>query len=208
MSRLDNCIEAVNKKLTEYNLYREQQKEAEEKAEQALGRIKDYDACITIIQNIASTLQNNVKGKIVSIVQKALDVVASDITFDMEFVTRRDKTECDLFCTDKTGNRQELMFSRGGGILDIISFALRVAVWSLDNKASSVILLDECFKFLSQEWRETGATLFKTLSEELGIQFVVVSHIPEIVEVADTGFRIQKNSFGVSEISLLTSIKS
>ena len=40
----------------------------------------------------------------------------------------------------------------------------------------------------------------KTLSEKMGIQFIIVTHISEMVDVADKVFEVKKNKDGVSEI--------
>ena len=200
VERFTSCAEKLNERVSEYNLYRKQKEEAEDKAAECLSKLKDLDASIAIVQNIAGNLQNNIKGKIVSIVQKALDATFPGMYFDMEFVTRRDKTECDLICMDAHGNRQSVLDGLGGGAKDIISFALRVAVWSLDKTASKTILLDESFKFLSQEKKQAGADLLDVLSRDLGIQFIIVSHIPEVISVGKSIYRIEKDKDGVSHI--------
>lgn len=200
VERFTSCAEKLNERVSEYNLYKRQKEEAENKSVECLQNLKDLDASIAIVQNIAGNLQNNIKDKIVSIVQKALDATFPGLYFDMEFVTRRDKTECDLICMDAQGNRQSILDGLGGGAKDIISFALRVAVWSLDKTAAKVILLDESFKFLSAEKKQAGADLLDVLSRDLGIQFIIVSHIPEVISVGKSIYRIEKDKSGISHI--------
>jgi len=98
--------------------------------------------------------------------------------------------------TDAEGNKQSILDGCGGGLKDIVSFALRVAIWSLDSESSPVILLDEPFKFVSAGHRNQGAELLHTLSRKLGIQFVVVSHVAEIVNNADTAYLVSKGADG------------
>lgn len=201
--RLDECRNSVNTLIVKYNMLQEKIEEATGKYEEYFSTLKSYDASIAILQALAGSLQNNVKDKIISIVQKALDATFPGMFFDIEFVTRRDKTECDLLCTDAAGNKQDILTGCGGGLKQIISFALRVAVWSLDKEASPVILLDEPMTFVSEGMRQMGADLITTLSRDLGIQFIVVSHEQEILNAGTRTYKVAQDSKGVSHAKLI-----
>lgn len=202
-TRIETCRDSINKLIVQYNLLQEKTEEASNKYEAYFSELKSYDASIAILQALAGNLQNNVKDKIISIVQKALDATFPGMFFDIEFVTRRDKTECDLLCTDSIGNKQDILTGCGGGLKQIISFALRVAVWSLDKEASPVILLDEPMTFVSEGMRQMGADLITTLSRDLGIQFVVVSHEQEILNAGTRTYKVVQDSKGVSHAKLI-----
>jgi len=202
--RMEDCREELNRQIVLYNQAQSKLEEAEQKHDQYLSELKSYDASIAILQALAGSLQNNVKDKIISIVQKALDATFPGVYFDIEFVTRRDKTECDLICTDADGNRQDILTGCGGGLKQIVSFALRVAVWSLDKEASPVILLDEPMTFVSEGMRQMGADLLTTLSEDLGIHFIVVSHTQEVIAAGTCIYKVTQDSKGVSHAKLIS----
>lgn len=202
--RLNKCRDTINEQIARYNMLQEKLEEAEGKYDQYFSELKSYDASIAILQALAGSLQNNVKDKIISIVQKALDATFPGMFFTIEFVTRRDKTECDLLCTDTYGNKQDILTGCGGGLKQIISFALRVAVWSLDKDASPVILLDEPMTFVSEGMRQMGADLITTLSKDLGIQFLVVSHEQEILNSGTRTYKVSQDSHGVSHAKLIS----
>jgi DNA repair exonuclease SbcCD ATPase subunit len=201
--RLIEYRNSVNKFIVQYNMLQEKIEDASNKYEEYFSELKSYDASIIILQSLAGSLQNNVKDKIISIVQKALDATFPGMFFDIEFVTRRDKTECDLLCTDAYGNKQDILTGCGGGLKQIISFALRVAVWSLDKKASPVILLDEPMTFVSEGMRQLGADLITTLSKDLGIQFIVVSHTQEVIAAGTCIYKVKQDKEGVSQAKLI-----
>ena len=201
--RLAECRNSVNKLIVKYNMLQDNIEEATGKYDEYFTTLKSYDAAITVLQALAGNLQNNVKDKIISIVQKALDATLPGMFFDIEFVTRRDKTECDLICADAYGNRQDILNGYGGGLKQIISFALRVAVWSLDKEASPVILLDEPMTFVSEGMRQMSADLITTLSKDLGIQFIVVSHEQEILNAGTRTYKVTQDSNGVSHTKLI-----
>jgi DNA repair exonuclease SbcCD ATPase subunit len=83
------------------------------------------------------------------------------------------------------------VFSSGGGLLDITSFALRISFWHL-NQNRNVMIFDEPMRFLSKELVPKAVEMVRMLSEKLGIQFIIVSHIEDFVEGADKNFRIEK----------------
>ena len=196
--RLENIRRTLILKRSEYDKAKERLAEITEGNKVHMERLKTVEASVAAVQCVAGELQNSVMEKITSIVQTALDATFPDYMFRMEFVSRRDKTEVDMCVTDLQGNKQSILDGCGGGLKDIVSFALRVAVWSLDKEAASVLILDEPFKFLSRGMRDAGAKLLGVLSHDLGIQFLVVSHVDEIVENADTVYTMKKGPDGVT----------
>jgi len=94
----------------------------------------------------------------------------------VEFIQRRNKTECDLYF-DRDGNRMEPLLASGGGAVDVAAFALRIASWSMQRpKSRNVIILDEPFKHLKGV-RENILVLdmVKEISNKLGVQIIMVS---------------------------------
>jgi len=206
--RINACIDAYTVSKGMYDMYDNLCRNAEENLRRAQENCCSLESCIPIVQAIAGKLQNNVKDKIISIVQTALDATFPGLTFAMEFVTRREKTECDVYIIDEEGGKQTIIDGCGGGVKDIIAFALRIAIWALDNSSSPVIFLDEPMKFVSEGLRQQSANLLHVLSKKLGIQFVVVSHVAEIVNSGDTIYIVNKNTKGISKTELLENIKN
>lgn len=209
MSKYTSLLADIDRKLLfaerDIERYTEEYEKAEAESKAQMEHLTVIEAAVKVIQSLATELQTSVKDKIVSTVQAALDDTFPDVQFNMELTSRRNQTEMDVFVTDKEGNKQAILDGCGGGIKDIISFALRVAVWSLDSGAAPVIMLDEPFKFLSEGHRNQGAELLHTLSRKLGIQFIVVSHVTEIVNRADSVYMVTK---GADERSVARNLKN
>ena len=79
-----------------------------------------------------------------------------------------------------------------GGVLDVACFALRVASLILTKPPRRrLLILDEPFHFLSLEGANGHKNLLRarelvhSLAEELGIQFIVVTHLKEFYSEAD-----------------------
>ena len=150
----------------------------------------------SIIQTVAETTQRKLESHISNLVTMALAAVFPDpYTFILRFVKRREKTEADLLFV-KDGNEGSPMDISGGGPLDVASFALRTATWAI-KPTRNVLILDEAFRFVSRDLQSKCSEMVKHLSVKLGLQFLIVSHIPEIMECADKVFAIT-NKDGVS----------
>ena len=74
--------------------------------------------------------------------------------------TRRDSTECDMFITED-GHEYDPLGSCGLGAADVTSFALRIAMWTL-NKTANTIIFDEPFRNLDEDRMPQAALLLST----------------------------------------------
>jgi len=67
--------------------------------------------------------------------------------------------------------------SRGGGVVDIVSLALRIVILELYTpRIDGPIILDEPTKQLSKEYSNQAAQLLQAISERTGRQIIIVTH--------------------------------
>lgn len=169
-----------------------------------VGKIRIEQSQI-IIQNVAQQTQESLSWYINDMVTAAIEAVFPEdgFQFFLEFVQRRGRTEADLFLADSKGNRIKPSDAEGGGLVNVVAFALRVALWSLTKASRAVLILDEPFHFLhSRDAHAKVAELLSTISERLGLQIIMVTgedESAEIIEGADKVIRIKKVR-GVSTI--------
>lgn len=165
-----------------------------------------------IIREVGAKTQQQLQYHISEITSLALESVFEDpYELAVEFVQRRNKTECDLyFVRDK--NKIDPMSASGVGAVDVASFALRIASWSMQNPHTRpVILLDEPFKHLKgNEHNKRVLQMIKEISHKLGIQIIMVSdeRIPreDIIEEADKVYEIssyRKKGYKISKVKEL-----
>ena len=151
-----------------------------------------------VIQRVAQKTQQKLEYHISNLVTLAEASVFPDpYEFQVEFVQRRNRTECDLWFV-KGEEKMDGLKSVGGGVLDVASFALRCAFWSL-KKTRPVIILDEPFRFVSVDLQLKCPEMLKAISQKLGIQVIMVSHLPRIIGHADKVFEVTQNN-GISEV--------
>lgn len=156
------------------------------------------------LQKIAKDTQDRLSLQIEDIINSALDAVfPNEYTFRLEFTTSRNRTEAQLlFYDQRTGKEVDPMNASGGGVVDLTAFALRIACYVLENNTDNVIILDEPFRFISRDLQERAGKILKTLSNKLGIQIIMVTHIKELIDCADKVFEVKKNADGISEIEV------
>jgi DNA repair exonuclease SbcCD ATPase subunit len=115
----------------------------------------------------------------------------------VEFIQRRNKTECDLYFV-REGHKVDPLTASGVGAVDIASFALRIASWSMKKpRTRNVILLDEPFKHLKgKDANHRVLNMINEISKRMGLQIIMVSdeRIPkeDIIAAADRVFEVGK----------------
>lgn len=155
--------------------------------------IRHHEHAREIMREVGNKTQKQLQYHISDITTLALEAVFDDpYTLKVDFILRRNKTECDLIF--KRGEMEiDPLESSGGGAVDIASFALRVASWSMSqNKIRNTIILDEPLRFLSADKQEKASKMIKELSDKLGIQFIFVTHETILTEYADNIIPISK----------------
>lgn len=133
-----------------------------------------------IIQMLAQSVQQHIHSQLASVVSSCLSAVFNrPYTFRLQFLQRRGRTEATLEF-DRDGLVLDPMTAAGGGAVDVAAFALRVACLMLASP-TRVIVLDEPFRFVSSQYRENVRLMLEELSEQFGLQIVMVTHIDELV---------------------------
>lgn len=186
MKILENTLRSHRKRVdilfTKFISSREIAKQEQNHLEKAEQFETDAIAAQDIAQNIAQQIQAQAHKQITGVVTNSLDAVFEEpYTFDIRFERKRGKTDAVLLF-----RRGELkvdpLSASGGGVVDIAAFALRLAclVLSCKPRMDRVLILDEPFKFVSKEFRERVRVMMGELSAQLGIQFIMVTHIDEL----------------------------
>lgn len=81
--------------------------------------------------------------------------------------------------------------SRGGGLAATVGFLLRLVVMLLakDDSLDNVLVLDETFAHVSDEYLPGLGDFLRQVVDKTGIQIIMVTHQPEFTDVADQVYR-------------------
>ncbi len=200
MKTIEQYTGLLNQVKGQRTLLERQQKSARESSEEWKRRAVAIDTAQALIQQVARDTQEKLKYHIEDIVQLALDSCFPDqYDFRVDFEIKRGRTEASLTLL-KDGNPMNPMDANGGGIVDITSFALRLAAWSL-SKTDNVIIMDEPFRFLSRDLHPKAGQIMKRLSHKLKLQMIMVTHSEELIEQSDRMFTNRIGRDGISKVT-------
>ena len=143
-----------------------------------------------LFQKASEMTQKQLEFHISGLVSTALAAIWDDpYEFKVEFIQRRGKTEADLWLI-RNGSKIKPIDASGGGVVDILSIALRMAFWSLTKETRPLLILDEPFKHLSSDLQSKASAMLRMISEKLKLQILMISHISELVANADKRIKI------------------
>lgn len=150
--------------------------ELKEKLSEIQKLLADIEEARIITNKIAILTQNEIKIKLSHIVTLAIKAITgkNKYEFCIEFVEKREKTEIGFWLKDNRTKEKYSPFDVGGGIVDIISFSLRIAIWSLSG-ARNILIFDEPFKHLSKQLHKNATTFITEVSKELNLQMIIIT---------------------------------
>lgn len=174
-------------------------KTRKERLEELKAETEEILKSLSVSQKVATEVQNQLSIKMDTIVNLGLKTIfGNEYTFELNYVPARGKTEVEFNLYTQDRKKIDPMVQNGGGLIDLFTLCLRIAVYNISH-VDNVICFDEAMKFLSKGYREKAAELIHTLSEELNLQFIFVTHVEEFVENSDSKFVIKKTN-GVSGV--------
>ena len=140
-----------------------------------------YAEATQILRDLYEQTQERFHGQIMQIVSYCLKEVFGDdaYQFKIKFTQRRNQIESDIVFV-RDDEEFDPIVASGGGTIDVAAFGLRMAVIYLTRKTlRSIMVLDEPFRYLSEEYRPKVAALLEKLADEFDFQFLMVTHSPE-----------------------------
>lgn len=156
----------------------------------------EYEALLKakeIVQAISLDCQQQCQTRIAYVVTRCLEAIFGEgsMKFSLLFEQKRGQTEVRGVLVDSEGHELDPLNSCGGGVLDVAAFGLRLACMMLMRpRPARVLVLDEPFKFVSSSYRPAIVQLLQELSLEMGVQIIMVTHLPELMAI---GNRVEIN---------------
>ncbi|WP_066640226.1 ATPase [Desulfolucanica intricata] len=199
-----DLIELQNglRKLDEY--YREKKTRRDvllETKENLIERKKLVQEQIELLQQVKILLQESAayareqaRQQIESMVTHALQYTfGPDLEFKVELVERRGQPEADFYVVSNYSGfeiKTEPQDARGGGVVDVISLALRISLLHASRpEIPGPLLMDEPGKHLSEQFAPNLARFLKVISDT-GRQVIMVTHNEQLTEAADAVYEV------------------
>jgi len=221
LTRLEHLLKARDLLKTELDRLTGQQQAIEAQltqeaatVKQAQGDIADWEKVQALFGSVSGFAREQLKARVEQTVTAALQSIFEDsrLGFKIEIKTTAGKpaAQWQVVTTYPAAEVAKTVAmnpedARGGGITDIVSLALRLALLELARpKPEGPVLLDEPGKHLSAEYVPNLAEFLKQYANRTGRQVIMVSHHHALADVADVAYRIQMDENGVSVATRLT----
>jgi len=156
-----------------------------------------------VIVEVARLTQQSFEEYVKRLVTMAIrSVFDRDYKFLVDFEIKANKSECFLRVQEGEWEPFIPKDEQGGGIVDVISNSLQPAMWSLaEPRSRPTIFLDEPLKNMG-DLVELGGRMLREISHKAGIQFIINTHDPALVEIADRAFQFAHKN-GYSEVKVI-----
>ncbi len=188
--KLNTLTSEISSLSGRHNLLSEQIEQSKKKLEEIAHKREIYKKSIELLTFVQQTTKEKIKEGFENLVTYALRYIYNnDYKFELKFGRRGNLQELDF--NVKTPDFKEAfdpLDTSGGGVLDIISFALRVSLLELANpKIEGFIVLDESFKHLSQNYLANAKRFLEAINKRINRQIILITHKPELVaNIANT----------------------
>lgn len=200
--------EWMNRK-AKYDVLMEELSEVEAKWS-ALQQEKDLlDQVRILFQKASDHARQQAKQQLEHTVTSALRMVFGHMfTFEIELSEPGKSPSAEFYVvTEWEGSkiRNKPQDARGGGVIDIVSLALRVAlILIMKPTVDGPLILDEPGKHVSKDFVVPMIDFLKSISETFGRQIILVTHNNDLTESADQVFHVRITS-GKSEVQAIAS---
>lgn len=173
--------------------------EKKAKAEEQLGV---FGMVQILLQKTSDYARQQVKTRIEDIVSEALNVVfGGDHHFMIELGLKGNQPIAEYYLNDGTTltKLEKPDYDRGGGKVDIIALALRLAVGEMEG-ITGPLFLDEVGKHVSKEYAPAVAYFLKEYSANFGRQIILITHNADLAEIGEVSLQVKRNAKGESEV--------
>lgn len=152
-----------------------------------------------VLHELSVSVQGRFLSSIEALISEGLSAVFEvPIAFKIISTTRNRQVNLDFELVNEDGTVTDLMDARGGGLVSLCGVLLRVVMVRLmADRVRQILLLDEPLAMLSAEYVPAAGELIQKLSQELGIQVIMVTHQPEFMDSADTAYELVGSPNGV-----------
>ncbi|WP_010249698.1 ATPase [Acetivibrio cellulolyticus] len=183
----------------------EQKSSLEKLLQKAVDNIDILEKVKVLLQKVSEFAREQSRAHIEALVTNCLQYIFdSSLEFRIEISEVRGRPEAEFYVLSKYGDMEiktKPQDARGGGVIDIISLAIRIAMLecsNLDNKGP--IILDEPAKHVSDDYINQVAEFLKQVTHMFNRQVIMVTHNRHLSEMADKWYRIEMHD-GVSIVS-------
>ena len=176
----------------------EQLKSIEERLKMGEHDIDIFEQVRILLQKTSDYAREQSRVRIEALVTNCLQYIFdSSMEFKIEISEVRGRPDAEFYVVSQVNGETTKMKpqdARGGGVVDIISIALRLAMLQCSSvDINGPIILDEPAKHVSDEFIIQVSEFLKQVSLMFNRQVIMVTHNRHLAEIADKAFKIELN---------------
>lgn len=201
---LRRARDKVNGQKAKRDLLENQREAAVAKKTEAENQLGVFGMVQILLQKTSDYARQQVKTRIEDIVSEALNVVfGGSHKFIIDLSLRGSQPIAEYYLNDGSilTKLEKPDYDRGGGKVDIIALALRLAVGEMEGVAGP-LFLDEVGKHVSKEYAPAVAYFLKEYSANFDRQIILITHNADLAEIGETSLSVKRNN-GKSEVAVL-----
>lgn len=186
---------ALNRKIGERDSVKARKLELEAEIAE-LGALTTVLDQVTILLNtIGEDKQKQAQEQIEGIVTRGLHAIFGETySFHIEQAMKGKNASVEFTIRSRMGDatiETPVLEAHGGGLSSLVGLLLRVTVLLLSKSqnVSKVIVLDETFGMLSEEYLDATAEFIRELVDRAGLQVILITHQKEWQDYADITYK-------------------
>lgn len=188
------------------DLLLEQKKDLKEEKKTLDEEVDTLEKVSILFQKTSKYARDQGKTQIENLTTRSLEYIfKEDYKFEIELSEKRSNPSADFYILEENENgqvRTKPELSKGGGIIDIVSLALRLSF--MENyrpKIEGPLILDEPGKHVSEDFVHDIGTFLLEFSKQMDRQIIMITHDPHLAEIGDRTFVVSKND-GISQVQI------
>lgn len=202
---LRTARDKVNNQMAKRELLEKQREAAVKVKTEAEEQLGVFGLVQILLQKTSDYARQQVKVRIEDIVSEALNVVfGGNHKFMIDLTLRGNQPIAEYYLNDDSviTKLEKPDYDRGGGKIDIIALALRLAVGEMEG-VDGPLFLDEVGKHVSKEYAPSVAYFLKEYSATFERQIILITHNADLAEIGEVSLAVKRSQSGESEVSVL-----
>lgn len=198
----------LDRRVGEARYLAQQGKELTEQLSSARSRIETIEQAIAVLTSIGEERQQMAQQQIETLVTHGLRTIfEEDISFHVVTSVKGKQPVVDFVVRSKLDDGSvvdtPVMGARGGGLAAIVGFLLRVVVLLLTPNRAPLLVLDEAFAQVSEEYEPRLVEFIRELVDRTPLQVVLVTHSHAYTDAADRVYRFSLKG-GLTSVEAVT----
>lgn len=186
------------------NLLQKQQNELKTDIEKINKEVDILEKVLILFQKTSKYAREQGKAQIENLTTKSLRYIFDkNYQFEIDISEKRNISSAEFYVVEKNENtivKTKPEISKGGGIVDIVSLALRLSFLENTNpKVEGPLILDEPAKHVSQDYTFDIGDFLLQFSKQMNRQIIMITHNPHLASLSENIYKVNQEN-GISNV--------